>query len=460
MAKRWFSIPFSSASGNAHPAARPGRVASRGVRALTFLGMVLGLLACAADNQMPAGIGDQALSAAVSQGQIAPAAEVQPPDVTVAGTLEPGQTLSHLVYGVELPDQTARELLGLLTSKIDPHSVRPGNAWTLVTSPEGALKRFRYVLSREKRYEVVPVMGQLQILEEAVDIERRQQLVTGTVKSTLVEAILEQGADYAFAMALVDAFQWDINFYTDVQEGDTFEALVDRVYLDGKADRVDKVLAARYRGKTVGTREAIWFEGDYFSAKGESLQRSFLTTPLSVLRVTSRFGQRFHPVLKVRRLHAGMDYGASTGTPVWSIADGKVLFAGRGGGYGNQVMIAHAGGIVSRYAHLSRVSMKQGQVVRQKQRVGAVGQSGLATGPHLHFEILQGGRQINPARLRMLPTVVKKVKNMETFLIERDRLLQELSAQVAVAQRSEPLPSDASAEPAVLEQTSPPTRVQ
>lgn len=340
------------------------------------------------------------------------------------GTLELGQTLSEVLDAQALPEGTVGKLLHALGQKLDLRKLRPGVQWQLLRTSEGALERFTLTLSREKRYEVHLEDQQLVAREGTVQLEKRPLLVTGHVKTTIIDALLEQGQSIQFAMALVEAFQWDINFYTDVQPGDRFEALVEQVYVDGTPERVEHVLIARYEGATVGTKEAFRFGDEYFDARGQYLQRSFLTTPLSVLRITSRFGQRFHPILKIRRAHKGIDYGAGTGTPVWSVAEGQVLVAGNlGDGYGRQVMIQHAGGIVSRYAHLSRVSLRPGQRVKQKARVGAVGATGLASGPHLHFELIQNGVHINPARMKMLPTVVRKVKDMPAFEAERTRLL-------------------------------------
>lgn len=348
------------------------------------------------------------------------------------GKLKDGETLSHILTQHALPEGTAREVIRALGTRLDVRRLKPGNSWRLELSEQGDLLSFQYALSREKRYRVEPAEGGFKASEEEVDVDHRSVLVSGTVKTTLVDALLSQGQTYAFTMALVEAFQWDINFYTDVQAGDTFEALVEQVYVDGSPERVEKVLVARYQGSGVGKKEAFWFNGDYFDGSGRYLQRSFLTTPLSVLRITSHFGQRFHPILRRARAHKGIDYGATTGTPVWSVAEGTVLSAGnRGDGYGKQVMIQHAGGYVSRYAHLSRVSLAVGQRVKQKMRVGAVGSTGLSTGPHLHFEMMLNGTQINPARLKMLPTVVRTVKDMNTFQKEKTLRLAQLQEAVA-----------------------------
>lgn len=430
---------------------KTGRPSARLLSSLTlFFGVVCmgGILAGCDDMHLPVRVEQIPPVSSETAARSLPDPLLEPAPTPVhEGTVKEGETLSHILSSYDLTDSTIRSVLRALSSKAEVGKLRPGNTYRLELDDSGQLTSFQFAFSREKRFRVDLIGEEFRASEERVSVETRPMLVTGTVKTTLVDALLEQGQSYAFTMALIEAFQWDINFYTDVQEGDTFQAVVEQVYVDGSPERVEKVLVARYQGRTVGKKEAFLFrsphgspdskgerEHDYFDAKGQYLQRSFLTTPLSVLRITSRFGQRFHPILRISRPHRGIDYGASTGTPVWSVADGQVLFAGRRrDGYGKQVMISHAGGYVSRYAHLSRINLKTGQRVKQKMRVGAVGATGLASGPHLHFEMLSNGQQINPARLKMLPTVVRTVKDMKAFQVERDRLLGLLDHHLAAS---------------------------
>ena len=135
----------------------------------------------------------------------------------------------------------------------------------------------------------------------------------------------------------------------------------------------------------------------YFDASGSSMEKMLLKSPLKyAANITSRFGKRRHPVLGYTRMHKGVDYGVPTGTPIWSVGEGRILRAGLNGGYGKFVEIKHANGWVSRYAHLSRIDVKRGQKVKQKDIIGAVGSTGMSTGPHLHYELLREGKHVNP----------------------------------------------------------------
>lgn len=354
---------------------------------------------------------------------VVPTPTPHPPPV-FTGTLKPRQTLSHLLTELDaVSEHTAREITQALSKKLDLRKLRPGNTYRLELDGAAQFKLFRYTVSPELIVTVVPTDQGLEARKEPVSLEIRPHVVEGTIQSTLVEAVLEKGEDIGFAMGLLEAYQWDINFYTDTRKGDTFKALVEKVYVDGEPLRIGRVLMAIYEGSFTGRKEAYFYHGDHFDAKGIYLQKSWLTTPLNTLRITSRFGQRFHPVLKRRRMHKGLDYGAPSGTPVWAVANGTVAVAGnRGDGYGKQVLLRHQGGYSSRYAHLSRVNVRRGQKIKQKKMIGRVGKTGLATGAHLHFEILVNGKQVNPQRVRMLPTIKRKVKDMAAFQTERKRL--------------------------------------
>jgi murein DD-endopeptidase MepM/ murein hydrolase activator NlpD len=207
-------------------------------------------------------------------------------------------------------------------------------------------------------------------------------------------------------------FAWDLDFARSVQPGDEFRVLYERTYLrddDGSEAYYGpgRILAARYAGAG-GSHSAVYYEtapgrGAYYRPDGSSVERRFLAAPLNYSRVSSSFQHaRLHPILKIRRPHYGIDYAAPSGTPVWSVAHGRVIYRGWANGYGRLVKIRHAEGYVSYYAHLSRYTagLDVGDTVRQKQVIGYVGSSGLATGPHVCFRVQNAkGRFVNPAAL-------------------------------------------------------------
>ncbi|MEO5588260.1 MAG: M23 family metallopeptidase [Gemmatimonadaceae bacterium] len=233
--------------------------------------------------------------------------------------------------------------------------------------------------------------------------------VSGTINSSLFSALsaraddnLPRSARAELAFSLADIFEYRVDMSRDLKAGDQFHILVERLQKPNGAIIINRILGARLAlsGNEI---EAIRFDsraasGEYFDGTGRSLRASFLRAPLTFRRISSIFGGRRHPVLGIWRAHKGTDYAASSGTPVRSVGDGVVVFAGRKGGYGNVIDVRHRNGFVSRYGHLRNFAsgIHTGSRVSIGSTIGAVGQSGLATGPHLHFEILVNGVQRDP----------------------------------------------------------------
>jgi murein DD-endopeptidase MepM/ murein hydrolase activator NlpD len=244
--------------------------------------------------------------------------------------------------------------------------------------------------------------------EERVPWKTDTIAVGGTISSTLYAALdegapsLPRAARSEIAWSLADILEYRVDMSRDLQPGDKFSVLVERGTAPDGATRIGRVLAASF---TLSGREiqAIRYSsrsaaGEYFDQDGKSLRAQFLRAPLAFRRISSVFGRRRHPILGVWRAHKGTDYAASSGTPVRSIGDGVVIFAGRKSGYGNVVDVRHRNGFVSRYGHLSRFArgVRPGTRVMIGQTIASVGMTGLATAPHLHFEVLVGGVQRDP----------------------------------------------------------------
>jgi murein DD-endopeptidase MepM/ murein hydrolase activator NlpD len=241
-------------------------------------------------------------------------------------------------------------------------------------------------------------------LAEEVPMEVTRRVVSGKVQSTLFGAADAAGLPDGATVQLAELFGTDIDFRRDLRRGDTFSVVYESLSADGEppawSDGAGRILAARFvnRGKPY---EAVWFQepgrrGQFYDFEGRSTAHIFLASPLAFSRVTSGFAMRFHPLLRSWRQHAGVDYGAPTGTPVRTVGDGEVVFAGRQGGYGNVVQVRHTGQRETFYAHLSRIDVRVGQKLDQGAVVGAVGATGWATGPHLHFEFRVNGAQVDP----------------------------------------------------------------
>ena len=238
------------------------------------------------------------------------------------------------------------------------------------------------------------------------EMDTRLEKVQGTIDSSLFETMADIGESANLAVKLASVFEHQINFVNEIQEGDTFEFLVEKKYMDEEFRRYGRIIAARFvnAGKTY---EAYLFNDGkghfrYFDEDGASLQTSFLKAPLDFTRISSGYThKRMHPVFHKVRPHLGVDYAAPTGTPVKSLGDGIVTFRGWQRGYGNTVIIRHANGVETQYAHLSRFakSLKKGSKVDKGQVVAYVGATGTATGPHLDFRVKKNGKFVNPSTL-------------------------------------------------------------
>ena len=239
---------------------------------------------------------------------------------------------------------------------------------------------------------------------ETAPMTAQSRLSSGTIRSSLFAATDESGLPDAVATQLADIFATDIDFHRELRKGDTFSVVYESLMADGEPvawnEGAGRVLAAEFvNGGKAHT--AVWFtasdgRGAYFDAHGRSKRRAFLASPMEFSRVTSGFAMRFHPLQQNWRAHLGVDYGAPMGTAVRAVSDGLVDFAGQQNGYGNVVQIKHANKRSTLYAHLSRIDVKTGQRLEQGQRVGAVGMTGWATGPHLHFEFRVDGQHQDP----------------------------------------------------------------
>jgi murein DD-endopeptidase MepM/ murein hydrolase activator NlpD len=247
----------------------------------------------------------------------------------------------------------------------------------------------------------------LTALSEQVPMKVEIRSGAATVTSTLFAATDEARMPDHITGQMAEMFDNDVDFRKDIQRGDSFAVVYETLTADSEpvtwTGATGRVLAGRFiHGKD--THEAVWFQepgkkGEYYSLKGEGKQKAFMASPLAFSRVTSGFAMRFHPILQTWRAHLGVDLGAPMGTPVRTVGNGVVSFAGVQNGYGNVVIVTHSGGRETVYAHLSRIDVNKSAAVTQGAVIGAVGATGWATGPHLHFEFKVKGAQVNPAEI-------------------------------------------------------------
>lgn len=362
-----------------------------------------------------------------------------PPDEstrTIAAALRPGDSIGRSLKHHRLPSDQLELLYQALYAILNPAQVKPGDYYEVAIDSSDVIRRFRYTPHRtpDRPIEVELRDGQFVARQLQLPLDRRVERLEVHIENNLSNAISEAGEGNALSDVLADdIFGAVIDFQRDPRRGDRLGIVFEKLYLDGRFVRYGHVLLAQYQGERVaelGVRYAP-AEGEdaYYNASGQSLGRLFVLKPLGVNRITSHFNrQRFHPIHKEQRPHLGTDYGAPTGTLVWTTARGEVAYAGWKNGYGKLVEIVHPNGYRTRYAHLSKILVRKGELVQQKEIIGKVGATGLATGPHLHYEIIKDGHHINPEHIntgRVVPTLAEDL--LPDFVHKRDALLHILA---------------------------------
>ena len=340
----------------------------------------------------------------VEDGSATASAATPEGDPIRKGTVERGDTVGGLLGSIGTGEsqhylRAARQVFSL-------RKFRAGQPYAVVTDAvTGRVKRFEYEIDDRRRL-VVEGMEDPVARLETIPYETRLCFVEGVISSDLFSAVADMGEGPRLALRIANLFAAEINFIRDLQEGDGFRVLVEKLYREGEYRGYGKVLAATFtnKGKTF---EAFLFrdgndrEGHFYNAAGESLRKTLLQAPLPITRLTSRFSHsRKHPILGYSRPHLGVDYGAPSGTPVMAVGGGTVIKAGRAGGFGNQIIVRHHKNLESMYNHLSGYArgIRGGVSVRQGQVIGYVGSTGLSTGPHLDFRIRQNGKFIDPTK--------------------------------------------------------------
>ena len=308
--------------------------------------------------------------------------------------------------------------------------LRAGNSMSVGRSVEGALRQIDYKIDAERMLHIVPQTQGFSAEVREIPTHTEVAVVSGRLEDSLFNAVEDAGESAEIAMRMAQIFAYDLDFYTDPRRGDTFRLVVEKKKYDhGETAGYGRILAAEYVN---GARkyQALLFHDPsgrpaYYTADGKSLQKAFLRSPLKFgAPVTSHFSKaRFHPILKTYRPHLGTDYGAPTGTPVQTIGSGRVMFAGRKGGDGNMVHVAHSNGYETYYLHLSRIFVHAGERVEIGKTIGLVGMTGLATGPHLDFRISQKGQFRNFETLGLPPSDPVNKKDWAEFASVRERWL-------------------------------------
>ena len=347
----------------------------------------------------------QELEPAVVQAPAAPSAEIIPVapvevDPWLHLTVRKGDTLSSLLQKTGLGLNEIHELTNSSKDAQKLASLNLGDELDVLVK-EGNVQELRLRRSKLDSLSVTRAGDKYESKQVTLVPEVRYSYATGVIESSLFLAGQKVGLNDRMTLKLADIFAYDVDFLQDIQEGDSFALLYEELYLDGKSIGQGDIVSAEFtnQGKTYRAVQYTNKNGStsYYTPDGNIMRKQFLRTPVDFAKVTSYFSaSRKHPILHKIRAHKGIDYGAPSGTPIRAAGDGKVVFAGVRNGFGNVVMVQHGGVYTTLYGHMSKISVKNGAHVSQGQIIGAVGQTGLATGPHLHYEFHVNGVAVNP----------------------------------------------------------------
>ena len=341
-----------------------------------------------------------------------------------------GEHFAAALQKLGLTLQEAEDATSAAQQAFNLRQLRAGNTLTVGRSVEGKLREIDYRIDADRMLKILPQKQGFSA--KVADIPSRTEIVAvrGTLDDSLFNAVQETGESAELAMRMAQIFGYDLDFYTDPRRGDTFCILLEKKrYANGQTAGYGKIFAAEYSNAGKKYQALLYHDPagqpGYYTEDGKSLQKAFLRSPLKFgAPVTSHFSNaRFHPILKTYRAHLGTDYGAPLGTPVQTIGAGRVTFAGRKGGEGNMVQITHTNGYETMYLHLSKMFVRLGQHVEFGKTIGLVGSTGLSTGPHLDFRILQKGQYRNFERLGLPPSDPVAKKNFPEFAALREKWL-------------------------------------
>lgn len=313
-----------------------------------------------------------------------------------------GDSVASLLARLNVDDEDAENFIRKDAVGRKLYQLRPGRVVRAQTTEDGELVSLTYLNNQDTMLVVEKRGDGFTASEQPIAPTARQVFKSGVIRSSLFGATDAAGIPETVAMQLAKIFSTQIDFHQDLRRGDKFSVVYEMLYQNGEPVRVGKVLTAEFINQNKSYRVA-YFEspdgdGDYYTPDGRNLRKAFLRSPIEFSRVSSGFSSsRFHPVLNRWRAHKGVDFAAPAGTGILATADGKVSFVGTKGGYGNVVEIKHHENYSTLYAHLSRFGkMRVGEKIRQGEIIGFVGRTGLATGPHLHYEFKVAGAHQDP----------------------------------------------------------------
>lgn len=373
------------------------------------------------------------------QSERQPVPEVAPPPVSEKETHEiiykvrSGDSMASIFKKNNLSANLLHRIINSSKTAKRLTDIRPGEMLHLELDSEDQLVSLRLVHSKIDSLEIIPTDDGFSASEKSKQVDTRNAHLSGVIENSLYGSAKKAGLSDQLIMQLADIFGWDIDFALEIRSGDRFTVIFEEDYLADDKFRDGPILAAEFinQGRTYQAFRYVDDAGhaDYYTPTGRSMRKAFLRAPVDFRRISSKFAkERWHPVLGKKRPHRGVDYAAKTGTPIKSAGDGKIIFRGKKGGYGNAVIIQHGQTYTTLYGHMSRFNAKakKGQRVRQGQVIGYVGKTGVATGPHLHYEFRVNGVHRNPLTVKLPAAQPIAEKYRDDFMIKIQPLLSKL----------------------------------
>ncbi len=334
--------------------------------------------------------------------------------------VQSGETITALLGEYFTPKEIHN--LNIQSREVFPFTkICAGQPYRICTS-DGEFESCIYEIDDEEQLIISrdPEETRMERLPILYDVQT--ELVQGTIKTSLFDAVTEIGENPELAIALADIFAWDIDFILDLRVGDTFQALVEKRFREGKSAGYGKVLAAEFINRKKVFRAILYQDGkqkaSYYDEEGQNVRKAFLRAPLSFSRISSGFSmKRFHPITKTWKSHPAIDYAAAPGTPIKTVGDGSITRIGYTKGNGNFIEVRHSNGYKTLYLHMKGFArgMKRGKRISQGKVIGYVGSTGLATGPHLCFRMKKNGRPVNPYRVKVPAAKAVAKANMTAF---------------------------------------------
>lgn len=346
-------------------------------------------------------------------------------------TIKPGQTLSSIFNELKLSSNDMERVLNYADLRKVLTRLSPGDEISFDIPNDGQLRGMRFNRDEKHRVELTIDDNTIHQQVSQRQTSTRTVIASGEIKSSLWIAAREADLSPVDVITLTDEiFKYDIDFDKDLQIGDRFSVVMDETWREGERLPDAKILAATFNtgGKIYsGIRFMRDGKVEYFDKEGRPLKKSFIRMPISYARLSSTFGLRRHPILGTMRMHKGVDYAAATGTPIMAAGDARVQFIGQQRGYGNVVILNHGKGYRTLYGHMSRFGkIKAGQKINQGTVIGYVGMTGLATGPHLHYEFQVNGQHRNPLSITMPPPEPLRGKDLIAFRTQTAPLIAQI----------------------------------